>query len=237
MSRVSSAVFALVCATAVLAPLPARADGAEANAISAGLLAPANASLQRALQDIKETQADGGTVAQANPLGSPQRPIRRPGLPQGFSYNIDLSFAYPYGGINYNAKMPGGVRRRLRLRVLAHEPAPGRLLRDPAVPARLQQQDGPLLRPGLHRPGDDARAALPEHGQRRRDHQGQDPHGRRPEPLRAGPRRQRAADRDLADVPRPHRQDRRRRRQRAHRVQRLPDHRAPAHRARVPACR
>ncbi len=109
MSRVSSAALALVCAAAVLAPLPARADGAEANAISAGLLAPANASLQRALQSIKENQDDGRTVAQANPVGTPQRPIRRPGLPQAFTYNVDLSFAYPYGGIDYNAKMPGGI--------------------------------------------------------------------------------------------------------------------------------
>ncbi len=108
-SRVTSAALALVCAAAVLAPLPARADGAEANAISAGLLAPANASLQRALQTIKENQDDARTVAQANPPGTPQRPLRRPGLPQGFTYNVDLSFAYPYGNIGYNAKMPGGV--------------------------------------------------------------------------------------------------------------------------------
>ncbi len=103
-----SAAVALVCAVAVLAPLPGRADGSEASAISAGLLAPANASLQRALRTIKENQADERVVAQANPVGTPQRPIRRPGLPQGFTYNVDLSFAYPYGSINYNAKMPGG---------------------------------------------------------------------------------------------------------------------------------
>jgi hypothetical protein len=105
--RVIAGVCALLCATAAFAPLAARADVSEASALQAGLLAPANASLQRALQDIKQNDADKA-VAQANPVGTPERPLRKPSLPQGFTYNVDLSFAYPYGSINYNAKMPGG---------------------------------------------------------------------------------------------------------------------------------
>ena len=107
---VSAAVCAAACAAITLAPLTARADLSEASAINSGLLAPANASLQRALKDLAASR-DGAPadVAQANPVGSPQAPIRRPSLPRGFTYNVDVSFAYPYGAINYNAKMPGGV--------------------------------------------------------------------------------------------------------------------------------
>jgi hypothetical protein len=108
--RVSAAVCAAACAAITLAPLTARADLSEASAINSGLLAPANASLQRALKDLAANR-DGAPadVAQANPVGTPQAPSRRPSLPRGFTYNVDVSFAYPYGAINYNAKMPGGV--------------------------------------------------------------------------------------------------------------------------------
>src|SRR6202011_3994354 len=56
MRRVSATACALMCAAIVFAPLSARADVSEANALSAGLLAPANASLQSALRDIKDNQ-------------------------------------------------------------------------------------------------------------------------------------------------------------------------------------
>ncbi|HYZ17060.1 MAG TPA: hypothetical protein VE591_11685 [Candidatus Acidoferrum sp.] len=106
MSRVLAASFALVCALAVVLPLPAYADVAEANALSAGLLAPANASLQRALGAIKDAKE---TLGQANPVGAPA-PVRLPSLPQGLTYNVDLSFAFPSGSINYNnVAMPGGM--------------------------------------------------------------------------------------------------------------------------------
>ncbi len=110
--RVSSTACALVCAALVFAPLSARADVSEANALSAGLLAPANASLQRALRDIKDNQAAAAAakdVAQANPVGTPQAPIHRPSLPQGFTYNLDVSFAYPLSNVGFNAGDPGGV--------------------------------------------------------------------------------------------------------------------------------
>lgn len=113
--RVSSTACALVCAALVFAPLSARADVSEANALSAGLLAPANASLQRALQDIKANKAAAaaagaaGDVAQANPPGTPQAPLHRPSLPQGFTYNLDVSFAYPLSNVGFNAGDPGGM--------------------------------------------------------------------------------------------------------------------------------
>jgi hypothetical protein len=108
--RVSAAVCAAACTVMTLAPLVARADLSEASAINSGLLAPANASLQRALKDLAANR-DGAPsdVAQANPVGTPQAPISRPSLPRGFTYNVDVSFAYPYGAINFNAKMPGGI--------------------------------------------------------------------------------------------------------------------------------
>jgi hypothetical protein len=91
--------------------LSARADVSEANALSAGLVAPANASLQRALHDIKENQKleAAKDVAQANPPGTPQAPLRRPSLPQGFTYNVDVSFAYPLSNVGFNAGDPGGM--------------------------------------------------------------------------------------------------------------------------------
>jgi hypothetical protein len=94
MSRVWAASFAVVCAVAVLSPLPARADVAEANALSSGLLAPANALLRRALAAIK---LSGAPVRGTRPL-------------ERLTYNVDLSFAFPYGSINdNNVALPGGT--------------------------------------------------------------------------------------------------------------------------------
>jgi len=95
--RVSAAVCAAACAAITLAPLTARADLSEASAINSGLLAPANASLQRALKDLAANR-DGAPadVAQANPVGTPQAPDPSPELcRRGFTYNVDVSFAYP----------------------------------------------------------------------------------------------------------------------------------------------
>jgi hypothetical protein len=72
MLRASAAWFALVCAGAVLSALPARADVAEANALSTGLLAPANASLQRVLASMKDAREQ---IGQVNPVGIPQAPV------------------------------------------------------------------------------------------------------------------------------------------------------------------
>lgn len=107
-----SVACALVCAATAFAPLSARADVSEASALSAGLLAPADASLKRALQDLKENRkplADPADVAQANPTGTPQAPLHRPSLPQGFTYNVDVNFAYPLSNVGFNAGDPGGM--------------------------------------------------------------------------------------------------------------------------------
>jgi len=105
--RMMTVMCALVCAMTVLAPLSARADVSEARALQAGLLAPSNASLQRALHDIKA--GDDKAVAQANPVGTPEKPLRRASLPQGFTYNVDFSFAYPLSNVGFNAGDPGGM--------------------------------------------------------------------------------------------------------------------------------
>jgi hypothetical protein len=101
-----SVACALVCAATAFAPLSARADVSEASALSAGLLAPADASLKRALRDLKENRDQ---LAQANPTGTPQTPAHPPSLPQGFTYNVDFSFAYPLSNVGFNAGDPGGM--------------------------------------------------------------------------------------------------------------------------------
>jgi hypothetical protein len=103
--RVLGIACALLCAAPAFVPLAARADSSEAGAISAGLIEPSNAALKAALQQLQ----DGVTVAQANPVGTPQAPIHRPSLPQGFTYNVDVSVAWPLSNVGFNAKDPGGV--------------------------------------------------------------------------------------------------------------------------------
>ena len=113
MSRVVSAACAFICAAVAIAPLPARADFSEAGAIRAGLLQPANAELQRIVQENKEYKEDASrdaqTVAQANPVGTPQRPLRKPGLPGGFTYNLDYNIAWPTNNPGFNVNTPGGM--------------------------------------------------------------------------------------------------------------------------------
>jgi hypothetical protein len=107
--RVAAVASACLCAAISFAPLSARADVSEASALSAGLLEPANASLQRALNDLKAAPESSRDVAQANPVGTPQAPIRRPSLPQGFTYNVDVNMGFPVGDVGFNAGDPGGM--------------------------------------------------------------------------------------------------------------------------------
>ena len=109
MRRVLGTACALVCAATIFSPLSARADVAGASAMNAGLLEPANASLQRVLQDIKTERDAAARDVAANPAGTPPAPVRRPSLPQGFSYNVDVSFAYPLSNVGFNAGDPGGM--------------------------------------------------------------------------------------------------------------------------------
>ncbi len=108
MRRVSIAC-AFACTAFVFAAVPAFADTSEAGALNAGLLEPANASLARALRDLRAAPSPQPDVAQVNPPGTPQAPLRRPSLPQGFTYNVDASFAYPLDNVGFNAGDPGGM--------------------------------------------------------------------------------------------------------------------------------
>ena len=99
----SAVACALLCA-GMLAPLPARADTAQAEALSKGVIWPAGTMLENDLVPPAASQ-----VSQANPVGTPHAPLRKPGLPQGLSYNVDLSVSYAYGDVGYNAKLPGGL--------------------------------------------------------------------------------------------------------------------------------
>ena len=107
--RVAAVAGAAFFAASALVPLSASADVSEASALRAGLVEPANASLRRALGDLKSSADAPSDVAQANPVGTPQAPIRRPSLPQGFTYNVDFSMAFPVGDVGFNAGDPGGM--------------------------------------------------------------------------------------------------------------------------------
>jgi hypothetical protein len=104
MSRVVIGAAAFTCAASVLAPLCAPADVPEARAISAGVIRSTNAELQQALQQLRDDE-----VAQANPIGTPQQPLRKPALPQGFSYTLDANVTWPLGNVGFNANLPGGM--------------------------------------------------------------------------------------------------------------------------------
>jgi hypothetical protein len=107
--RVLGTACALVCAAAIFAPVSARADGAGASAMNAGLVEPANASLKRVMAEIKAERDAAARDVAANPAGAPAAAAHRPSLPQGFSYNVDVSFAYPLSNVGFNAGDPGGM--------------------------------------------------------------------------------------------------------------------------------
>ncbi|HEX3550427.1 MAG TPA: hypothetical protein VHT53_08630, partial [Candidatus Elarobacter sp.] len=103
----------MACASFACAPAAAFADVSTAGALNTGLVEPANASLERVLRDLRaeraRAQASPADVAQANPPGTPQAPLHRPSLPRGFTYNLDVSFAYPLSNVGFNAGDPGGM--------------------------------------------------------------------------------------------------------------------------------
>jgi hypothetical protein len=103
-TRKSAAGYAFFCALTLLSPQLARADAIDVQALRTGLLDPAGAAFQRL-----RSETDPSQVAQANPIGQPRQPLRRPGLPLGLSYTLDLSMTFPYGDPGYNAGLPGGV--------------------------------------------------------------------------------------------------------------------------------
>lgn len=82
--------------TLVFAPEVARADDALGRVTRSSLVMPANS----VIRDI---------MAQAEPVGTPHRPLRSPGLPTGLTYTLDASIAFPYGQTGSSANLPGGI--------------------------------------------------------------------------------------------------------------------------------
>jgi len=95
--KISSALWVCVLGALVSQPLPALADDALARATNSSIIIPANAELR-------------AIMAQAVPVGTPEKPIRAPGLPTGFTYTLDASIAYSEGktGAAHNS-LPGGM--------------------------------------------------------------------------------------------------------------------------------
>lgn len=112
-------------------------------------------------------------VGQVNPVGIPQAPLTRPALLQGLTYNVDLSFAFPYGSINYNAGIPGGMdagtgyafSRTNRVQLGYYEIQ--------TFPLGFSNKTVPFYVRGLSGPGTALSQILPEHRAGRRDNQGQ----------------------------------------------------------------
>ncbi|MBC5800030.1 MAG: hypothetical protein GIX03_09725 [Candidatus Eremiobacteraeota bacterium] len=93
---ITAAAFSAWCALALSGTV--RAD--QATALSAALVAPANAALR----------PRDPSVAQAAPVGAEQAPLATPGLPRGLSYTLDLSSAYPLNATGKsNVRLPGGL--------------------------------------------------------------------------------------------------------------------------------
>ncbi|GAC1411080.1 MAG: hypothetical protein NVSMB64_20600 [Candidatus Velthaea sp.] len=86
-----SAIVAFACL-----PRPAVADESLARPLTSSIVTPANSTLR----DI---------MAQAVPVGTPERPLSSPGLPTGLTYTLDVSAAFPYGNTGSNSNLPGGV--------------------------------------------------------------------------------------------------------------------------------
>jgi hypothetical protein len=121
MLKILVRATALVSAVALgCASAPALADGT-ASAMAASVVPSANTGIKTAMdaaaQKREQAQqerlsAQSTTVAQAPPVS--QTPVggrKDKGLPMGFTYQADLSVAYPYGNIGTFGKqwLPGGT--------------------------------------------------------------------------------------------------------------------------------
>jgi len=95
--KISSALWVCVLGAFLAQPLPALADDAVVRATNSSIVIPANATLR-------------AIMAQAVPVGTPEKPISAPGLPTGFTYTLDASMAYSQGktGAARNS-LPGGM--------------------------------------------------------------------------------------------------------------------------------
>jgi hypothetical protein len=90
----------LLAAASLLAPAAAQADPT-ADVLRSSVVQPAAAALRASLQAPP-------IEAQARPVGEPERPLRTPGLPTGFSYTLDVSSAWSQGTTGHGNGLPGG---------------------------------------------------------------------------------------------------------------------------------
>ncbi len=81
--------------------LPALAAADTADVFTTSIVRSANTALKAALS--RET------TAQARPIGEPERPLKQPSLPQGFTYQYDLSMAKSLGNTGFRNGLPGGM--------------------------------------------------------------------------------------------------------------------------------
>lgn len=94
--RFRSILWAGALAASACLPLRAVADEALARPLTTSIVAPANSTLR----DI---------MAQAVPVGTPEKPIGSPGLPTGLTYTLDVSAAFPYGNTGSDSHLAGGT--------------------------------------------------------------------------------------------------------------------------------
>jgi hypothetical protein len=102
MTRRLARAAALSLALLLGANAAASADPGTAQVLSSSIILPATGALHG--------PADPWAIAQAKPIGQQERPLREPGLPEGFSYTLDASFGYPLNSTGKdNVKFPGGI--------------------------------------------------------------------------------------------------------------------------------
>ncbi len=102
MTRRLVRAAALSIALIVGANAAASADPGMAQVLNSSVVLPATGALRN--------QADPWAIAQAKPIGQTERPLREPGLPQGFAYTLDASIGYPLNSTGKdNVKFPGGI--------------------------------------------------------------------------------------------------------------------------------
>lgn len=91
---------AAVLAVTVLLPVTASADMSDV--LSTSIVQSANTALKDALHTRD-------TTAQGRPIGEAEKPLTAPGLPIGFTYQLDASIAKSEGNTGHSNGLPGGI--------------------------------------------------------------------------------------------------------------------------------
>lgn len=99
--RNGRSVAGIILVLASVLPLAARADEM-AGVMNGSIVGPANNALKAALRAHEIT-------AQARPIGEQEKPLRSPGLPTGFTYQLDASVAKSEGNTGFRNGLPGGM--------------------------------------------------------------------------------------------------------------------------------